>query len=297
MTDTMTPRRTRPRGFAPWTPRPETLSLLAAIRTVLDDYRDHLPLTCRQVFYRLVGASGFDKTEAAYCPALRDRGAGTAGRAPALRRDPRRRGEPLPGPRLGGPGRLPARGGRRCPPLPARPAGAAAVRLWLLCEAAGMAPMLARVALARGVPVLSSGGFDSLTAKHDLACELAAEGPAEVLHVGDHDPSGVHLFAALAEDVGAMAEALGASHPAFSRLAVTGAQAEALALPTAPAKATDRRAFAGETVQAEAIPPDVLTRLVADAIDERQDARTFAETLAAEDADREMLLAHLEGLA
>lgn len=78
---------------------------------------------------------------------------------------------------------------------------------------------------------------------------------------------------------------------------MTWAQAEALALPTAPAKATDRRAFAGETVQAEAIPPDVLTRLVAEAIDERQDARTFAETLAAEDADRETLLAHLEGLA
>lgn len=210
MTDTMTPRRTRPRGFAPWTPRPETISLLAAIHTVLDDYRDHLPLTCRQVFYRLVGASGFDKTEAAYARLCE-----TVGRA-------RRAGLlPFAAIRDDGASRYQARAWEGPAAFLCEVADDAhrfrldrqarqPVRLWLLCEAAGMAPMLARVALARGVPVLSSGGFDSLTAKHDLACELAAEVPAEVLHVGDHDPSGVHLFAALAEDVGAMVQALGA---------------------------------------------------------------------------------------
>jgi hypothetical protein len=41
------------------------------------------------------------------------------------------------------------------------------------CEAAGMVPQLARVAHPRGVSVLSGGGFDSLTAKHDLAQEIA----------------------------------------------------------------------------------------------------------------------------
>lgn len=64
-----------------------------------------------------------------------------------------------------------------------------------------------------------------------------------------------------------------------------------------PETLTDRRAFAGETVQAEAIPPDVLTRLVADAIAERQDADAFAETLEAEDGARAALLSHLEELA
>src|SRR5215472_2347408 len=58
--------RTRPRGFAPWSPRPETLVLLASVQAVLDEYTEHLPLTCRQVFYRLVGAHGYDKTETSY---------------------------------------------------------------------------------------------------------------------------------------------------------------------------------------------------------------------------------------
>ena len=49
--------------------------------------------------------------------------------------------------------------------------------------------------------------------------------------------------------------------------------------------------------EAEAIPPDVLTRLVAEAIAERQDAIAFAGTLAAERAARVLLLDHLEGLA
>lgn len=58
--------KTRPRGFAPWSPRSETTRLLAQITGVLEEYRDYLPLTCRQVFYRLVGAHGYDKTERAY---------------------------------------------------------------------------------------------------------------------------------------------------------------------------------------------------------------------------------------
>jgi hypothetical protein len=57
---------TRPRGFAPWNPQGKTRHLLAQIETVLDEYADYLPLTIRQVFYRLVGKFGYDKTEQAY---------------------------------------------------------------------------------------------------------------------------------------------------------------------------------------------------------------------------------------
>jgi hypothetical protein len=50
--------------------------------------------------------------------------------------------------------------------------------------------------------VISGGGFDSLTAKHDLAQEIAKRNrPVRLLHVGDYDSSGVHLFSALDEDV------------------------------------------------------------------------------------------------
>lgn len=173
------------------------------------------------------------------------------------------------------------------------------MRLWVLCEAGGMAPMLARVANPYGVPVLTSGGFDSLTAKNELARELAdelASGlPVEVLHLGDLDPSGVHLFTSLAEDVSAMTSTLAGAVPIFTRLAVTPEQAENLGLPTAPAKTTDRRSFAGETMQCEAIAPDVLSDILRRAIEGRRDQWTADDVLRVEAEMRVELLAKLGG--
>jgi hypothetical protein len=57
----------RPRGFiTDWRPRADTLALLDQVQAVLDEYADQLPLTLRQIFYRLVGAHGYEKTERAY---------------------------------------------------------------------------------------------------------------------------------------------------------------------------------------------------------------------------------------
>jgi len=54
---------TRPRGFASWRPQKKTMALLAQVNAVLDEYRAYLPLTVRQVFYRLFGAANYEKTE------------------------------------------------------------------------------------------------------------------------------------------------------------------------------------------------------------------------------------------
>src|SRR3954452_3137222 len=56
----------RPRGYAAWNPKPETLDVLADVQSVLNEYKRYLPLTARQIFYRLVGQYGYDKTERAY---------------------------------------------------------------------------------------------------------------------------------------------------------------------------------------------------------------------------------------
>jgi hypothetical protein len=98
------------------------------------------------------------------------------------------------------------------------------------------------------------------------------------LHIGDHDPSGAHLFLALAEDVQAFAVEIGGVVD-FSRLAVTPEQIDRLRLVTAPPKATDRRAFNGETCQAEAIPPDVLASILRDAIETRIDRKALERVL------------------
>jgi hypothetical protein len=52
--------KTRPRGFVPWSPQARTLALIARVQAVLGEYEDHLPLTLRQIFYRLVGAHGYE---------------------------------------------------------------------------------------------------------------------------------------------------------------------------------------------------------------------------------------------
>jgi len=130
-----------------------------------------------------------------------------------------------------------------------------------------------RVANPFGVTVMSGGGFDSLTDKHNFAAALSEhDRPTEVLHIGNHDPSGVSMFLAFLEDVEAFTRELG-GQATFTRL--TPAQIREHRLPTSPPKATDNRAFAGETCQAEALPPDVLADILRTAIEERVDRRVL----------------------
>ncbi len=147
-------------------------------------------------------------------------------------------------------------------------------RLVVWCEAAGMAPQLQAICAPYSVPVFSSGGFDSVTAKHNIAHEFASLGSVVVLHIGDHDPSGVHVFGALDEDVSAFLLELGGVAE-FVRLAVLPEHIKAFHLPTAPPKATDRRNFHGATVQAEALPPDQLAATVQQAIEARFDQQAY----------------------
>jgi hypothetical protein len=287
-------RKTRVRGFAPWNPQPTALALLALVRAVLTEYAEHLPLTIRQVFYRLVGAHGFDKTERAY-----ERLCETMNRARRARLIPmdaiRDDGGQTVTPSAweGAEDFLSAVRAQAERLVLDRSAGQP-TRIIVMCEAAGMVPQLARVAEPYGVPVISSGGFESVTDKHRLAVDLADDGrPTEVLHIGDHDPSGAHLFLALAEDVQAFANELGGDVE-FTRLAVTPDQIGSLRLVTAPSKETDRRAFNGETCQAEAIPPDVLAAILTDAIEARVDYKALGRVLKREKQTRRELKSRLQ---
>jgi hypothetical protein len=66
--------------------------------------------------------------------------------------------------------------------------------------------------------------------------------------------------------------------------------------PTAPPKATDNRAFEGETCQCDAILPDALADIVRTAITERIDMRAYNEVLRAEKAARRTFAAKLKDL-
>ncbi|MFK0143286.1 hypothetical protein [Streptomyces murinus] len=161
------------------------------------------------------------------------------------------------------------------------------VRLELWCETAGMVPQLVCIGEEFGIACFSGGGFDGLADKHDAAMR-AVEGGCKtlVLHLGDYDPSGEHLFTSLAEDVIAFAEAAGAEVE-FEWVAVTSEQTAIYNLPTAPPKATDRRSFSGTaTTQAEALPPDILAAIVREAIETHRDPEVHRQALVREEAER-----------
>jgi hypothetical protein len=289
-------KRARPRGFVPWSPRGTTQELLDQVQEVLDEYQEHQPLTIRQIFYRLVGAHGYEKTPQAY-----------ENLAEHLNRARRARMIPMDvirddgGTVLGGTGyesideflesvrddakhfRLNRTAGQK-------------TRLVVICEAAGMAPQLEAVAGPYDIKVKSGGGFDSVTEKHEFAQELTWDDrPTEVLHIGDHDPSGAHLFLAFVEDVRAFARGLGSEHEAtFTRLAVTSEQIARYRLPTAPPKRSDRRAFRGQTCQAEALAPDDLATILRSAIEQRIDHAAYERVLRRELQVRRELLRRLK---
>ncbi|MDQ7910239.1 hypothetical protein RB614_37675 [Phytohabitans sp. ZYX-F-186] len=293
-------KRTRPRGFAEWAPRPDTLVLLDQINAVLAEYDRHLPMTARQLFYRLVGSAGYSKTEQAYerlcellnrarrarripMSAIRDDGTTVKatwgydspadfwttvrGSAGAYKH------EPTDGQRI-------------------------TVELWV--EAAGMVPMVARIAHQYGVNVYSSGGFDSVTAKYEAARRMAnRDTPTAVLHIGDHDPSGLSILDSVAEDVTAFFRDIepGDIAPTFVRVAVTPEQTERYALETAPQKTTDRRGEAmADTVQAEALSPDELERELRDALETWVDMEALTAAKAKTQAERAEILATLDEL-
>jgi hypothetical protein len=267
------------------------------VREILDEYEGQLPLTVRQIFYRLVGAHGYDKTERAYSRlaehlvrarrarlipfhTIRDDGVmtlskelyggvkdfhdETARRARRYRRD-RQDGQPK------------------------------SIELW--CEAGGMLRQLDRVAEPYSVPVFSAGGFASLTATRDIADRaLERQVPTVILHVGDFDPSGSSIFESIAEDAAAFVEADRVILPQrieAVRVALTAEQVESHELPTAPAKASDSRArrWSGGTCQLEALPPNTLAEIVEKAIVNQLSTAKYERVLDKERADRAELLA------
>ena len=75
--------------------------------------------------------------------------------------------------------------------------------------------------------------------------------------------------------------------------AVIPKQIRALRLPTAPPKLTDRRAFRGQTCQAEAIAPDVVADILRSAIEARIDHAAYQRVLRRERKVRRQLLERL----
>lgn len=299
----------RPRGFIDdWNPRSDTRAMISMVHDILTDEAEYLPLTIRQIFYRIVSRHKskqvdgfeFDKTQKSYkrlCENLN-----RARRAQWINMDDIRDDE------------LTERGGGGWHTMAGflnyvKQQGSVfhlnrqlsqPRKIFVWCEAAGMVPQLVKAVDEWDIPVFSSGGFDSLTTKHNFAYDMADHDHAIIFHLGDHDPSGVHMFGSLDEDVREFWE-----HYAdggygrtldFRRLAVTPDQIMEMNLQTAPPKPTDNRSFRGETTQCEAIPPGELNRILRSAVSDEIDWDEINKTVAREEEIREELTKKFKNL-
>jgi hypothetical protein len=125
--------------------------------------------------------------------------------------------------------------------------------------------------------------------------------PVRLLHIGDYDPSGVHVFSALDEDARAFLLRLNPGAQVVSRRVavrpehVLPPDRGGFGLQTAPKKSTDNRRFEGigddpdATVQAEALAPDDLAALVEAALRNGWDQDAADRLQEREEAERERL--------
>lgn len=286
----------RPRGFIDsWNPQPHTIALVLEVTSIIEENQDIAPLTLRQIFYMLVSNSGYEKTEKAYkrlCETLNKARRARLVPMDAIRDDKLRHIAPHgwnSAEELVDTYKYSAREFR----LHRQEGQELHIMVW--CEAGGMLPQLVNYCEDFGVPVLSSGGFDSVTTKHNFAKDVCDYEAVEILHIGDHDPSGVHMCSSLDEDLTAFVDSYGGS-VGVTRLAVTPYQVEDMGLPTSPPKSTDRRAFDGRTTQAEAIPPRRLKEIVQSAIVDRVDFEVREELLEREAEIRKHLTQKLQDI-
>ena len=300
--------RKRPKGYADWRPRRDTRIVLGQVDRVLREYRAHLPLTVRQIFYRLVGAFDFPKTEQAYerlgnylvrarrarlipFEYIRDDSASVLDHLhfdgeEDFYRYVRELGQEYKQDKLAG----------------------QKVSIRVHCEAEGMMPQMHNALEPYSVPVYSCSGFDSLTARRQLArwCHdtYVYRGKFPVmLHLGDYDPDGESIFDSLVEDVVGFLEVdapgvaeLSRSSPLFKRVALTEWQVRHYDLPTAPPKKTSSRTknwTGAATCQLEALPPDRLRRIVISTVEGYLDERLLEHDREREVTTRRNIVAAL----
>jgi len=112
-----------------------------------------------------------------------------------------------------------------------------------------------------------------------------------IIHLGDHDPSGVDM----SRDICTRIRDTFRTHLAFDRLALTMDQVEQFRCPPNFAKLSDSRspkyvkAYGNESWELDALDPVVMASLIQDAVDLVKDHSQWAADLSREEAGREKL--------
>jgi hypothetical protein len=161
------------------------------------------------------------------------------------------------------------------------------VSIYLGVEKAGMVVQLQSWFGDLGIPIRALGGYSSQTYVDDVANDAMSDGrPAVLLYAGDFDPSGEDIDRHFVKRTDCWAKIV--------PVALTATQIREYSLPINPGKSTDSRAAGfisrhGELMQIEldALDPDELPRLYADAIAEYWDESVYLDAVQRERQQRE----------
>lgn len=152
-------------------------------------------------------------------------------------------------------------------------------RVIVVLEKAALAGIVEPVCNELDTPLLAARGYSSATLFYEIAKEricpaLDGDGQAVViLHLGDHDPSGLDMTRDLRDRLSLYAR----SPVDVRRVALNMDQVEAFGPPPNPAKESDkrfeayRREYGEKCWELDALPPEDLARLTREAIDQHID--------------------------
>lgn len=116
-----------------------------------------------------------------------------------------------------------------------------------------------------------------------------------ILHLGDHDPSGIDMTRDIQDRLREFCEAHGQAGPAVRRIALNMDQVDAYQPPPNPAKLTDSRCagymarFGDESWELDALPPNDLADLIRNTVAEYRDDERFEAMRQREAEERENL--------
>ena len=177
-------------------------------------------------------------------------------------------------------------------------------QLWV--ESRSLAPTLEGTARELGVSLYPSGGMPSDTFVNEAAVDavLSQRKHMVAVYVGDYDPSGLQisdsLETMLIDHLGYAAEHYDLDPPelTFERVAINEQQIIDYSLPTKPVKETQSRKKydIDRTVEAEALRPDTMRQIVADAFEPMIDRKDLELLRAVEASERNGLRERMLGL-
>jgi hypothetical protein len=164
------------------------------------------------------------------------------------------------------------------------------IELWV--EKQALAGVLWPLAREFHVTLMVNKGYSSASAMYEAAQRIHAADELEnfVLYLGDHDPSGEDMV----RDIDARLVEFGVEVH-VQKIALTMQQIEKYDPPPNPAKMTDSRAASycakhgNESWEVDALPPNVLTRLIRNAFEDLIDIETLNAIKKREEVDKQML--------